>query len=57
MVLTVSDDEGETDTASVRVQGAPAGGGIPGFPYASLVIGALLGALMLSKLRAPHHSP
>jgi PKD repeat protein len=57
VVLTVEDDEGETDTASatVRVQGAPAGGGgIPGFPYASLAIGALLGALILSRLSAPH---
>lgn len=57
VVLTVSDDEGETDTASasVRVQGAPAGGGgIPGFPFASLAIGALLGALILSRLSAPH---
>lgn len=60
VVLTVADDEGETDTASatVRVQGAPAGGGgIPGFPYASLAIGALLGALILSKMRASHSSP
>ena len=57
VVLTVSDDEGETDTASasVRVQGAPAGGGgIPGFPFASLAIGALLGALILARLSAPH---
>jgi len=55
--LTVTDDEGETDTASgsVRIQGAaPAGGGsIPGFPIASLAIGALLGALILSRLGAP----
>jgi PKD repeat protein len=57
VALTVTDDEGETDTASasVRIQGAPAGGGgIPGFPIASLAIGALLGALILSRLGAPH---
>ncbi|MCW3990203.1 MAG: PKD domain-containing protein [Candidatus Bathyarchaeota archaeon] len=57
VALTVTDDEGETDTASasVRVEGAPAGGGgIPGFPIASLAIGALLGALILSRLGAPH---
>jgi PKD repeat protein len=59
VVLTVEDDEGETDTtsATVRIEGPPAGeGGIPGFPYASLAIGALLGALMLSKMRASHIS-
>ena len=57
VVLTVSDDEGETDTASasVKVEGVPAGvGGIPGFPIASVAIGALLGALILSRLSAPH---
>ena len=57
VALTVTDDEGETDaaTGSVRIQGAPAGGGgIPGFPIASLAIGALLGALILSRLGAPH---
>ncbi len=57
VALTVTDDEGETDTASasVRIEGAPAGGGgIPGFPIASLAIGALLGALILSRLGAPH---
>ena len=56
VVLTLSDDEGETDTASatVKVEGEPAGnGGIPGFPIASVAIGALLGALLLSRLRAP----
>ena len=55
--LTVADDEGETATAStsLSIEAAPTGGGgIPGFPYASLALGALLGALMLSKLRAPH---
>jgi len=57
VALTVTDDEGETDTAtgSVRIEGAPAGvGGIPGFPIASLAIGALLGALILSRLGAPY---
>ena len=57
VVLTVADDEGKTDTASasVRIEGAPAGGGgIPGFPIASVAIGALLGALILSRLSAPH---
>jgi hypothetical protein len=53
----ISDDEGETDTASVSVKvegGAPpAGGGIPGFPIASVALGALLGALLLSKMGAP----
>ncbi len=56
VALTVTDDEGETDTATGRVmiQGTPAGGGcIPGFPIASLAIGALLGALILSRLGAP----
>jgi PKD repeat protein len=57
VVLTLSDDEGETDTASVSVKvegGAPpAGGGIPGFPIASVALGALLGALLLSKMGAP----
>jgi PKD repeat protein len=58
VVLTLSDDEGETDTAraSVKVEGgAPTGdGGIPGFPIASVAIGALLGALALSRLSAPN---
>ena len=57
VVLTLSDDEGETDTASasVKVEGEPAGGGgIPGFPFASVAIGALLGALLLSRMGAPH---
>ena len=57
VTLTVTDDDGETDTASasVRIEGAPAGGGgIPGFPIASLAIGALLGALILSRLSAAH---
>jgi len=58
VVLTLSDDEGETDTASasVKVEGGvpPKGdGGIPGFPIASVAIGALLGALLLSRLRSP----
>ncbi|MEE8355504.1 MAG: PKD domain-containing protein, partial [Candidatus Bathyarchaeia archaeon] len=56
VVLTLSDDEGETDTASatVKVEGEPAGnGGIPGFPIASVAIGAVLGALLLSRLRSP----
>ena len=60
VTLTVTDDEGETDTASasLSIQGSPAGGGgIPGFPIASVAIGALLGALMLSRLRASHSSP
>jgi PKD repeat protein len=57
VVLTVTDDEGETDTASTSVSilgGPPGGGGIPGFPYASLVLGVLIGALMLSRLRSTH---
>jgi PKD repeat protein len=57
VTLTVSDDEEETDTSSanMNIQGAPGGGGgIPGFPIASVAIGALLGALMLSKSRALH---
>jgi PKD repeat protein len=57
VVLTITDDEGKTDTssASVRIEGVPAGGGgIPGFPIASVAFGALLGALILSKLNAPH---
>jgi PKD repeat protein len=56
VMLTLSDDEGETDTASVsvKVEGAPpGGGGIPGFPIASVALGALLGALLLSRLRTP----
>ncbi len=60
VTLTVTDDEGETDTASasLSIQGSPAGGGgIPGFPIASMALGALLGALMLSRLRASHSSP
>jgi len=58
VVLTLSDDEGETDTASASVKvegGTPTGdGGIPGFPIASVAIGALLGALVLSRLSAPN---
>ena len=57
VTLTVTDDEGETDTASasVKVEGAPAGvGGIPGFPIASVALGALLGAFILSRFSAPH---
>jgi PKD repeat protein len=57
VTLTVTDDEGETDTASesVRVEGVPAGErGIPGFPIASVAIGALLGAFILSRLSVPH---
>jgi PKD repeat protein len=57
VVLTVADDEGETNTASttVSIVGGPGGeGGIPGFPYASLALGALIGALILSRLRATH---
>ena len=54
ITLTVTDDEGETDTTSVsiRIDQKPSepGGGIPGFPIASVTIGALLGALILSKL-------
>jgi PKD repeat protein len=52
--LTVADDEGETAIASASVTimaTATGGGGIPGFPYASLALGALLGALLLSKMR------
>jgi len=53
--LTVTDDEGETATASTSVTitatATGGGGGIPGFPIASLVLGALLGALLLSKMR------
>jgi PKD repeat protein len=58
VVLTLSDDEGETDTASASVKvegGAPpkGDGGIPGFPIASVAIGAILGALLLSRMSAP----
>jgi PKD repeat protein len=58
VTLTVTDDEGETDAMSVnlRIEGGPKGdgGGIPGFPIASVAIGALIGALILSRFMGLH---
>jgi PKD repeat protein len=58
VTLTVTDDEGETDAMSVnlRIEGGPKGdgGGIPGFPIASVAIGTLIGALILSRFMGLH---